>query len=646
MAKRQNFVVGSTNPVTVSKTQAELNNGWNKYQVLKAGDLDGVFNAVSDYSNDSSNEIANAIQALTGAQPTGDTQNELAGALQQMREDIETSSLTFKGYVATSAPSSSTYGLTEGNIWINASAMPTTFPVTIAGVWNGTSWESTTDTYTVQDFDFFRNINDNEGYYWFGGQWTVMSTDMSTTYFTLNQTSGKWEIKSSVNLPGSPTTTTPTSGSPDNQIATKKYVDESIAPLPKTTYFPDLFDVKWADHEVDDAQWLRADTFSWQSGAAYQAAYQHLVNDLGGKETYYFWVNSGHEERHCYTKSRTPSVGDTIYYDLTDLTQTGTVTAYNSGDDSVSFSYNGNNWTAVYDSTIADATETIAGITVAYFLADDGHKICPASEESNVTAIYNATGVAWYYIIDTTNQRFKLPRTKFGFTGIRSGVGGFVSAGLPNITAKVQFTGDTNAVAGGGAAYATDDSRSHDQGAGGAIYSPSSVLIDASEQNAIYGNSDTVQPPATEMYLYFYVGNFTQTALENTAGLNTELFNEKADLNLANVLANIDFVVERQEPTAANNYTWYRKYRSGWVEQGQRTTTVAGNTQTVNLPVEMSDTNYDLQITPHYMNAGSAATVNVVTITTTSFTVWGNQSGAAGYQAVPFSYTVCGMAAS
>ena len=228
MAKRQNFVVGSTNPVTITKTQSELNNGWNKYQVLKAGDLDGVFNAVSDYSNDSSNEIANAIQALTGAQPTGGSQNELAGALQQMREDIETSSLTFKGYVATSAPSSSTYGLVEGNIWINANAMPTTFPVAIAGVWNGTSWATTTDTYTVKDFDFFRNINDGEGYYWFGGQWVVMSTDMSTTYFTLNQTSGKWEIKSSVNLPGSPTTTTPAAGDNSTKLATTAWVKSNM----------------------------------------------------------------------------------------------------------------------------------------------------------------------------------------------------------------------------------------------------------------------------------------------------------------------------------------------------------------------------------------------------------------------------------
>lgn len=224
MAKRQNFVVGSINPNTKTWTSSELNNGWDKYQVLYSGDLDGVFNAVSDYSNDSSQEIANAIQALTGAQPTGASQNELAGALQQMREDIETSSLTFKGYVATSAPSSSTYGLVEGNMWINASEMPTTFPVAIAGVWNGTSWDTTTETYTAKDFDFFRNINDNEGYYWFGGQWTVMSTDMSTAYFTLNQTSGKWEIKSSVNLPGAPTTTTAATTDDSTKIATTAFV--------------------------------------------------------------------------------------------------------------------------------------------------------------------------------------------------------------------------------------------------------------------------------------------------------------------------------------------------------------------------------------------------------------------------------------
>ena len=33
-------------------------------------------------------------------------------------------------------------------------------------------------------------------------------------------------------------------------------------------------------------------------------------------------------------------------------------------------------------------------------------------------------------------------------------------------------------------------------------------------------------------------------------------------------LSGADYVVESQLPTAQNNYTWYRKYKSGWVEQG------------------------------------------------------------------------------
>lgn len=138
--------------------------------------------------------------------PDTDNIPEKIATAKDIRE-LETTSLTFKGYVATSAPSSSTYALMEGDLWINSSTMPSTFPVAASSIkkWNGSSWVNYGTTYTAKNFDFFRNINDNEGYYWFGGQWVVMSTDMSTDYFTLNQTTGKWEIKSAVNLPGKPT---------------------------------------------------------------------------------------------------------------------------------------------------------------------------------------------------------------------------------------------------------------------------------------------------------------------------------------------------------------------------------------------------------------------------------------------------------
>ena len=52
-------------------------------------------------------------------------------------------------------------------------------------------------------------------------------------------------------------------------------------------------------------------------------------------------------------------------------------------------------------------------------------------------------------------------------------------------------------------------------------------------------------------------------------------------------LQGYDYVVESQSPTADNNYTWYRKYKSGWIEQGGVSTS-----HEITFPVTMADTNY------------------------------------------------------
>lgn len=63
-------------------------------------------------------------------------------------------------------------------------------------------------------------------------------------------------------------------------------------------------------------------------------------------------------------------------------------------------------------------------------------------------------------------------------------------------------------------------------------------------------------------------------------------------------LSPYDYVIEWQMPTAENNYTWYRKYKSGWVEQGGIWTgeMVCDVGQevipTVTLPIRMADTKY------------------------------------------------------
>lgn len=60
---------------------------------------------------------------------------------------------------------------------------------------------------------------------------------------------------------------------------------------------------------------------------------------------------------------------------------------------------------------------------------------------------------------------------------------------------------------------------------------------------------------------------------------------------------NMDYVIETQAPTSANNYTWYRKYNSGWVEQGglyNKTSSTALSYADVNitLPITMMNNNY------------------------------------------------------
>ena len=76
----------------------------------------------------------------------------------------------------------------------------------------------------------------------------------------------------------------------------------------------------------------------------------------------------------------------------------------------------------------------------------------------------------------------------------------------------------------------------------------------------------------------------------------------------------VDYVVETQIPTDANDYIWYRKYKSGWIEQGQYTRPRTGTQTTANFPITMSAIVYNVNI------SGTSA-VTYSNITTTSFII-------------------------
>lgn len=62
-------------------------------------------------------------------------------------------------------------------------------------------------------------------------------------------------------------------------------------------------------------------------------------------------------------------------------------------------------------------------------------------------------------------------------------------------------------------------------------------------------------------------------------------------------MSGTDYVVEWQVPTLENNNAWYRKYKSGWVEQGGIFDTPGKGYQTIQLPVEMADTVFSAHVT-------------------------------------------------
>lgn len=190
-----------------NKDQTTLVSIWYKFLIKYL-----IENAVNSVNGLTGDVILNADNVLTPEQveavnstitleKLSNINNDITNINERI-EELANKGLTFTGFVSNTEPLSSEYEIQKGNLWINATEMPLSFPVssTQIKIWDGSKWSSSSEDYTPKDFEFFRNINDNEGYYWFGGQWKVMSTDMSTDYFKLNPTTGKWEIKDEVSI--------------------------------------------------------------------------------------------------------------------------------------------------------------------------------------------------------------------------------------------------------------------------------------------------------------------------------------------------------------------------------------------------------------------------------------------------------------
>lgn len=106
------------------------------------------------------------------------------------------------------------------------------------------------------------------------------------------------------------------------------------------------------------------------------------------------------------------------------------------------------------------------------------------------------------------------------------------------------------------------------------------------------GNGDTIsnQNPSSEITkLYNWVGTIEEYVQQEIATLHPDWVCYIVD---GTQIAPSHRVIAFQKPTAENNYTWYRLYDDGWVEQGGVIAVGTVENITITLPITMLNTDY------------------------------------------------------
>lgn len=251
----------------------------------------------------------------------------------------------------------------------------------------------------------------------------------------------------------------------------------------------------------------------------------------------------------------------------------------------------------------------------------------------NGASVARATYPKLFEILGTTygaedDAHFNLPDFTGGtFLEGSETAGEAKEAGLPNIEGKIDFSlvdnkyglvnSDTvsSAVTGAFGINETTTKKFGLNGGSSQSRVGDGITFDASKSNAIYGNSDTVQPKLVTVR--WFVKAFDGASEDST------------DLEITNVANDVIEIKNRVylvESAVNDNGSWYRKYSDGWIEQGGKT----ANSDTcfkVTLLKAFTTTSYIVTFGGTSKN-GAWRPINnkmplVYTRTTTSFTMRG-----------------------
>jgi hypothetical protein len=254
-----------------------------------------------------------------------------------------------------------------------------------------------------------------------------------------------------------------------------------------------------------------------------------------------------------------------------------------TGDEAVGWALQGALITMTYPDAVNKIKELYAGGTDTTFRGisckktTDGRYIADISQKTAIDNLFNTTSVADFYILDSTNSEFYLPRNNwFLQAGSDTGaVNNYNAPGLPGISGSIGKFDVYEAGAEGCFKIRTKTYGSTREQWGGTV---ATISFNASQSSSVYGASSSVQPPSSIKLLYYKVGNTVP---------NTGL------IDIGHVLSDIQQLSKSYiTETYINGSSWYRVWSDGWIEQGGRLQIQASKQASVNLMKPYSDTNY------------------------------------------------------
>lgn len=232
-----------------------------------------------------------------------------------------------------------------------------------------------------------------------------------------------------------------------------------------------------------------------------------------------------------------------------------------------------------------------------------------------------SVGVFGWDGVGTTAFRVPCLEDIFIESGTAAQLGDYLAPKIPNLKGYFGVNGAWTEADNGLFKASSQGSISH--GWDGSSTVKTRFSFDASDISGVYDDSaTTVQPNAVRYRAMVQLAiSATDEAVETCTAVTAQVAANTA------AIAGADYVVESQLPTALNNYTWYRKYKSGWVEQGGHADNNNQYTDnaywTIPLPVEMADTNYSVQATRAWRASDATHSYNLSIVsdnyTTTSF---------------------------